>query len=119
MTEDQREIGVAIVGAGAMARAHSAALSVLGRFYPQLALRPRLVAVADANAALASDLATRFGWSRVSSEWQDVVRADDVDLVIACLPPILNRDVILGAAAAAKAIVSEKPLSASATPYSL
>jgi predicted dehydrogenase len=114
VTEGHREIGIAIVGAGAMARAHSAALSVVSRFYPQLALRPRLVAVADVNAGLASDLATRFGWSRVSGEWQEVIAADDVDLVIACLPPILNRDVILGAAAAGKAIISEKPLAATA-----
>ena len=40
--------------------------------------------------------------------------ADDVDLVVACLPPILNREVVLAAAAAGKHVVCEKPLAESA-----
>ena len=43
-----------------------------------------------------------------------LVEADDVDLVVACLPPIANREVVLGAAAAGKHVVCEKPLAESA-----
>jgi predicted dehydrogenase len=42
------------------------------------------------------------------------VASDDVDLVVACLPPILNRDVVLAAAAAGKHVVCEKPLAETA-----
>lgn len=97
-----------------MARAHSAALTILGPLFPQLALRPRLVAVADVNSGLASDLASRFGYERVEEDWRRVVAADDVDLVVVCLPPILNREVVLAAAAAGKHVVCEKPLATSA-----
>ena len=105
---------IAIVGAGTMARVHSAALSNVGSLYPHLVLRPRLVALADVNLALATDLAERFGFERVEQDWRRVVAADDVDLVVACLPPILNREVVLVAAAAGKHVVCEKPLAESA-----
>jgi predicted dehydrogenase len=108
------ELRVAIVGAGTMARAHSAALANVGSLYPRLPVRVHLVAVADVNLTLATDLAERFGYDRVEQDWHRVVTAPDVDLVVACLPPVLNREVVLAAAAAHKHIVCEKPLAESA-----
>jgi predicted dehydrogenase len=107
-------LGIAIVGAGTMARAHSAALTILPSLYPDLVPRPRLVAVADVHAGLAADLARRFGYARVEADWRRAVAADDVELIVACLPPILNREVVLAAAAAGKHVVCEKPLAESA-----
>ena len=66
------------------------------------------------NRSLATDLADRFGYERVEDDWRSVVAADDVDLVVACLPPVLNREVVLAAAAAGKHVVCEKPLAVSA-----
>ena len=103
-----------MVGAGVMARAHSVALHTLAVLYPDLGRHPRLVAVSDVNRNLATDLAERFGYERVEEDWRSVVSAADVDLVVACLPPVLNRDVVLAAAAAGKHIVCEKPLAVSA-----
>jgi predicted dehydrogenase len=110
----QNELRIAMVGAGTMAGAHSAALLNLRHLYPGLALRPRLVAVADINRTLASGLADRFGYERVESNAQAVIDANDVDLIVACLPPALNGAVVLAAAAAGKHVVSEKPLGVSA-----
>lgn len=109
-----RELRIALVGAGTMAGAHGAALANVAHLYPGLALRPRLVAVADINGSLAAALAQRFGFDRVAGDWRQAVGADDVDLVVACLPPALNREVVLAAAAAGKHIVCEKPLGVSA-----
>lgn len=114
MSQHQRELRIGMIGAGVMARAHSTALHALTVLYPGLPLRPRFVAVADVNESLATDLAGRFGWERASADWRAVVEATDVDLVVACLPPVLNREPILAAAAAGKDVVSEKPLAASA-----
>jgi len=97
-----------------MAGAHSMALTLVGALYPELGIRPRLVAVADVNPALRAALGERFGYARVEDDWRRVVEADDVDVVVACLPPILNGPVVLAAAGAGKAIVAEKPLAASA-----
>lgn len=110
--DGRRRLGIGIVGAGTMAGAHSTALLNLAHLYPDLPIVPRLVAVADVNATLAAALATRFGWSRVEKDWRSLLAADDVDLVVACLPPSLNREIVLAAAAAGKAVVCEKPLGA-------
>ena len=105
---------IGMVGAGTMARAHSLALGLAPKLYPDLPLRPRLVAVADVNARLASQLAAQFGYERVEPDWRRLVGATDVDLVVVCLPPTQTRDLILAAAAAGKHVVSEKPLATSA-----
>ena len=114
MTRAGSSIGIAMIGAGTMAGAHSAALTLLEVLYLELPLRPRLVAVADVNGGLASRLADRFGYGRAERDWRPVVEAADVDLVVACLPPLLNHEVVLAAAAAGKHVVCEKPLAESA-----
>ena len=111
---DARTLGIGMVGAGTMAGAHSLALSMLPPLYPDLPLRPRLVAVADVNERLASRLAERYTYARVEPDWPSLVEAPDVDLVVTCLPPSYNREVVLGAAAAGKHVVSEKPLATDA-----
>jgi predicted dehydrogenase len=111
--DDPGIVRVAMVGAGTMARVHSAALSNVVALYPGLGLHPRLAVVADVDRSLASDLAGRFGYERVEEDWRRVL-TDDVDLVVACLPPVLNREVVLAAAAAGKHVVCEKPLAESA-----
>lgn len=111
---ERPELRIGMVGAGTMARAHSAALSLIGPLYADLPARIRLVAVADVNATLAADLADRYGYERVESDWRSVVTAGDVDVVVACLPPVLDREVVLAAAAAGKHIVCEKPLAENA-----
>jgi len=111
---DARTLGIGMVGAGTMAGAHSLALSMLPPLYPDLPLRPRLVAVADVNERLASRLAERYTYARVEPDWRSLAEAPDVDLVVTCLPPSYNREVVLGAAAAGKHVVSEKPLATDA-----
>jgi len=103
-----------MIGAGIMAGAHSTALANVPHLYPGLALRPRLVAVADVNRALAQAMADRFGYERVAEDAAALISAADIDLIVACLPPTLNKDVVLAAAAAGKHVVCEKPMAATA-----
>ena len=114
MTAHGSPIRIAMVGAGTMAAAHSAALTMVGPLFPSVPLRPRLVAVTDVNTSLAIAVAARFGYERVEADWRRAVEAADVDLVVACLPPIANHEVVLAAAAAGKHVVCEKPLAESA-----
>jgi predicted dehydrogenase len=103
-----------MIGAGTMAGAHSTALVNLPHLYPGLARRPRLVAIADVNQSLATGLASRFGYERVTTDADAVIAAADIDLVVVCLPPAMNREIVLAAAAAGKHVVCEKPLAGSA-----
>jgi len=63
---ERPELRIGMVGAGTMARAHSAALSLIGPLYADLPVRIRLVAVADINGTVAADLADRYGYERVA-----------------------------------------------------
>jgi predicted dehydrogenase len=108
------ELRIGMIGAGTMAAAHSIALTNVTQLYPDLAMRPRLVAVADVNPTLAQGLAERFGYERIETDWRALVAARDIDLVAICLPPVFNREVVLAVAAAGKHVVCEKPLGASA-----
>ena len=108
------ELRIGAAGAGPIAGAHSAALVNLPFLFRDVALRPRLAAVADINGTLARGLAERWGYDRVADDWRSLVEADDVDLVVACLPPAANKPVVLGAAAAGKHVVCEKPLGVTA-----
>ena len=61
------ELRIGMIGAGTMAAAHSIALTNVAQLYPDLAMRPRLVAVADVNPTLATGLAERFGYERIET----------------------------------------------------
>ena len=115
MSAELSRIGIGMVGAGTMAGAHSTALRNVGHLYRDLQLRPDLVVVADVNDGLARALADRYDWRRVAPDWRSVLADPDVDLVVACLPPALNRELVLAAAAAGKHVVCEKPLGISAS----
>ena len=88
------DLRIGMIGAGKMAAVHSIALTNVAQLYPDLALRPRLTAVADVNPTLATGLAERFGYERVETDWRSLVAAGDIDLVVICLPPVFNREVI-------------------------
>lgn len=113
-SERKPALRVGMIGAGTMARAHSAALVNLRGLFPDAPFEPRFTVVADVNDTLAADVAARYGYERVERDWRRVVTAPDVDLICASLPPVLNREVVLEAAAAGKHVVCEKPLGATA-----
>ena len=72
-----RPIGVAVIGAGMAGRSHAAGYRTAPTLYGPGLPEVRLVAVADANEALAADTARRYGYQRSESSWQAVAAADD------------------------------------------
>ena len=44
------------------------------------------------------------------SEWQDVVKADDIDLITVVLPPAMHREIAIAALEHGKHVLSEKPI---------
>ena len=55
---------VGIIGAGWMGHVHARAYQRLAQHWPDLAVRPELVAVADSSAAAAESFARAHGGSR-------------------------------------------------------
>lgn len=89
------------VGAGEIAVASAEAV--------REASNASLVAVFDARADLADDLALRFG-GRTSASLDDVLASPDVDAVYICVPHFLHRDTAILAAVAGKHVFVEKPM---------
>ena len=95
---------VAVVGCGALA--HKAHL-------PNVANNPemQLVVACDAVRDVAESTQQEFGAERISTDWREVVDADDVDLIVLATHTNLRADLICPALEAGKPVYSEKPIS--------
>lgn len=100
------EVGVGIIGSQFIARAHAEALRRWVR-------GARLVAVASPTEAHRAALAADFGAARQYSDYRRLLEDGDVQLVIVAAPNDLHAPMVLGAAAAGKDVVVEKPLAIS------
>ena len=105
------EVGIGIVGYGAMGRAHCYGYTLAPRVRV-LPRRPRLAIISGRHLDGARRVAAAYGVERVSGDWRDVISADDVDIVHVCTPPGTHAEIVAAAAQAGKAIVCEKPLAA-------
>jgi len=97
-------IRIGLLGAGFMGGTHAAAYSQLPG--------ARLVAVADANRALADALAAKYSASAYY-EIEALLADPNVDAVDVCLPTFLHERCVVGAANAGKHLLCEKPIALS------
>jgi myo-inositol 2-dehydrogenase/D-chiro-inositol 1-dehydrogenase len=95
---------IGVLGCGRIGRVHAASIIRL----PDA----QLVAVSDAFARNAQDLATQTGAQVRSSD--EIIASGDIDAVIICTPTDTHYDLIHAAAKARKAIFCEKPVDMSA-----
>ena len=100
---------VALLGQKFMGRAHSNAWSQVGRFF-ELPLAVEQVAVGGRDAAGLAAFARRFGWGRKSTDWRELAKASDVDLIDVSTPNDLHAEPSIAALAAGKHVACEKPL---------
>lgn len=103
-------LGVAVVGFGWMGRVHSQAYARLPHHYPQLALRPRLVTVAEDVPGRAEEAAAQFGFAATARDWREVAADPRVQAVSITAPNFLHREIGVAMAEAGKHIWIEKPV---------
>jgi predicted dehydrogenase len=103
--ESNRRLGVGIIGAGIMGRAHASAL--------KSDRRTQLVGVASLPLASARELAERYGVPFFCEDYRDLLARPDVDMVTIATPDHLHREICAAAAAAGKHFLVEKPLTTS------
>ena len=108
MSVDTVRIGV--VGAGNIAGAHSAAYRLVAGTYADVPRHIDLVAAADVDADRGRDLARSWGWRRSTTNWREVTRADDIDVVDICVPNVFHAEVACDALAHGKHVICEKPI---------
>lgn len=107
-------LGVAVAGFGWMGRVHTQAYLRVRHHFPELALTPRLVAVAEAVPGRAEEAAAQYGFATTSPDWQDLALDPTVSAVSITAPNFLHREIGSTLAAAGKHIWIEKPVGLSA-----
>ena len=102
-------LGVGMVGYAFMGVAHSQGWRNARSFFDP-ALVPDLVAIGGRDAAAAADMARRFDWQHVETDWRALVARPDVDLVDICTPGDTHAEIAIAALEAGKHVLCEKPL---------
>jgi predicted dehydrogenase len=109
-TGDLKRIGIAVLGLGWMGQAHSRSVLRIPSLFPERSCDPRLVICADTEPERRTRAVRDFGFERATADWTEAVSAPDVDAVWVTAPNMLHVPMIEAAAAAGKAIFSEKPI---------
>lgn len=106
---ERPDLRIGIVGYGTMGRAHSHGY----RAAPGLAdmpMRPVVKLISGRDAAGVAAAAAAYGADRWTTDWRELVASPDIDMVDICTPPGTHAEIAEAAAAAGKAVLSEKPL---------
>ncbi|MFC7490141.1 MULTISPECIES: Gfo/Idh/MocA family protein [unclassified Knoellia] len=106
---ETQPLGVAMIGYAFMGQAHSQGWRNARSFFDP-AVVPELRVVCGRDAEAAGDLARRFGWQSVETDWRAAIARDDVDIVDICTPGDTHAEIALAALAAGKHVLCEKPL---------
>jgi predicted dehydrogenase len=107
------EIGVGLIGYGAIGRLHALCYRMLPLAYPELAPMPRLVAVATASQASAERARLELGDLVVTTSFEQLLDDPHVALVDCCAPTGDHARMATAALRAGRALFCEKPLTAS------
>lgn len=102
-------INVALIGYAFMGKAHSNAYRQVDPFFAPR-LKPRLKVICGRHAPRVARAARAYGWEEAATDWRDVVRRPDIDLVDVCTPGDSHAQISIAAARAGKAVLCEKPL---------
>ena len=105
-----KRIGIAVLGLGWMGQAHSRSMLRIPSLFPDRACDPRLVVCADTEEERRERAVRDFGFARATADWREAVADPEVDAVWVTAPNMLHVPMIEAAAAAGKAVFSEKPI---------
>lgn len=109
MAQEAREIGVGLVGYAFMGKAHSQAWRNVKYFFSP-PLIPRMVAICGRTKEAVEQAAKQFGWEGYETDWRQLVRRDDIELVDIVTPNDSHHPIAVEAASAKKHVFCEKPL---------
>ena len=105
------DLRIGIVGYGTMGRAHSFGYRAAPTLV-DLPMRPIVTLISGRDEPAVAAAAATYGAERWTTNWRDLVASPDVDMVDICTPPGTHAEIAAAAAAAGKAVLSEKPLGA-------
>jgi predicted dehydrogenase len=104
----QPEVRIGIIGYGMMGKAHSYGYREAPRLR-ELPVRPRLQVISGRRRELVEKAAAAYGVEEVTTDWRKIIERKDIDIVDICTPPGTHAEIAATAAAAGKAVFTEKP----------
>jgi predicted dehydrogenase len=102
--------GIALIGYGAMGRAHAMAYRDIGFHYGLPANAIKLIGVATTREETAYKAAAEIGCDTAVTNYRLLLDRDDVDVIDICTPHDSHADILIAAAQAGRHIYCEKPL---------
>jgi predicted dehydrogenase len=105
-----RELGIAIIGYGSIARVHGMAYRAIPFHYGLPDGLVKIVGVADSESKSAEAAARELGCGFWTTNYHELLDWAEVDVVDICVPNHLHEEIILAAAKAGKHVFCEKPL---------
>lgn len=106
-----RALRVGVVGFGWMGRLHARSWARLPMHFPDLPVRPQLVAVADSSTGDELERSVEaYGFSELYSDWRELVDRDDLDVISVCGPNFLHREMGVAVANSRRHLWIEKPV---------
>ncbi len=105
----RRTLNVGMIGYGFMGRCHSNAFRTVGNFF-DVKYQPVLKAACGRDEKAVRAFADQWGYEDVETDWRELVKRPDIDLIDICVPNDLHKPIALAAARAGKMVLTEKPL---------
>jgi len=105
----KKTINVGMVGYKFMGKAHSNALQRVGMFFDPDA-DVVMKAICGRNEGWVKESAQKYGWQGYETDWDKLVRRDDIDMVDITAPSNFHKEIAIAAARAGKHVFCEKPL---------
>ncbi|MGI2296082.1 Gfo/Idh/MocA family protein [Paenibacillus sp. GXUN7292] len=104
-----KSVRVGMVGYKFMGKAHSNAYRALPMFFPD-SIKPEMKAICGRNPDGLEQARAQFGWESSETEWRELIKREDIDLIDINAPSDAHKEIALAAAAAGKHLFCEKPL---------
>jgi predicted dehydrogenase len=104
-----KQVNVGMIGYKFMGKAHSHAYRDLPMFFPKTA-RPGMKLICGRDEAAVAQAADQFGWEGYVTDWRELLKRDDIDLIDINAPSNAHKEIALAAARAGKHLFCEKPL---------
>ena len=109
LIKPKQTLGVAMIGQGFMGRAHSNAFLQVNHFFDTpYSLDLKIICGRDKEKL--GEMAKRWGWGASSTQWEDVIERNDIQVVDIATPNHLHAEIAIAAAKAGKIVLCEKPL---------
>ncbi len=102
-------LGVGLIGTGYMGKCHALAWNSVASVFGDVE-RPRLVALAEVDAALASRKARELGFEKSTGNWRDLLADPSVDIISVTTPNAFHAEMAIAALEAGKHVWCEKPM---------